>query len=447
LRIQLKKELSYEIWRLAGPIVLGMVSQTLMNLVDTAMVGRLGPAALAATGLGGLLSWMVLGTLSGLHVGVQAVTARRFGEGNTSEAGKTLDNGILIGFLVGSICTMFFSHIFSSLFRFVSNDPAVTIPGSGYIYYRLLSGLPFLIIAAQRGFFNGISQTRLHMRVVLVNNVLNVILNYALIFGKFGFPRMEAPGAGLATSLATVIGALYFLYISLNPKLRQRFGYYQFRNLDRSISGNIIRLAVPSGLQVLIAMSGYAIFSMVVARIGTIELAATNVCITVWSMAFLPGAGLGVAASSLIGQKLGEGKPGKAEEYGWESVRLGIIIMGTLGALFIVFPELIFLIFTDDQAVISAGKIPLRIIGAVQLFDAAGMVLASALQGAGMSRWVLKAEIAANWGFFIPFTLLVVLVLGWGLVSAWIVLGTYLTIYGMTVTLKFYKGKWKDVKI
>lgn len=447
MRLLLRRDLSGEVWKLAGPIVLGMISQTLMNVIDTVMVGRLGAFALAATGLGGLLSWMILGSLGGLNIGVQAVTARRFGEGNKRGAGKVLDNGLLIALIIGTVCTLFISHGMSGLFRIFSDDREVVIAGSGYIYYRLLSGLPFMIITAQRGFFNGISRTKLHMLVVLVSNVLNVILNYLLIFGKFGLPRMEASGAGLATTLANVIGCLLFIYISLRKHRRKPFGYYNPSNLDWNVCRGIIRLAVPSGLQVLLAMTGYAAFNAIISRIGTIELATTNVCITVWSLAFLPGTGLGISAASLIGQKLGEGLPDRAEEFGWESARLGILTMGMIGLIFIIIPEQIFRIFTDDSAVIEAGRIPLRILGCIQIFDATGMVLSQALQGAGMNRWVLLAEIAANWGFFIPGTFLVVFIFNLGLNAAWVVLAVYLIIFGSVVTMKFAGGRWKEVKV
>jgi len=358
-----------------------------------------------------------------------------------------LDNGILIAVVAGGICTLFISLGMSRLFRFFSDDQAVVAAGSGYLYYRLLSGLPFLIVTAHRGFFNGIGRTNLHMRVVIVANVFNVCFNYLLIFGRFGFPRMEAAGAGLGTTLANVVGMLFFIAIALKARRRRQFKYYQPGNIDLSACGGIVRLAVPSGLQVLISMAGYAVFNAIIARIGTIELASTNVCITIWSVAFMPGMGIGVAAATLIGQKLGEGKPARAAEYGWESVRLGTIVLGSIGVLFLTIPGQIFEIFTEDMAVIASGKTPLRILGLVQIFDATGMVMSQALQGAGMNRWVMFAEIATNWGFFIPGTLLVVFVFKLGLNAAWVVLALYLIIFGLTVTLKFAGGKWKTMKV
>ena len=447
MRILLKKELSAKVWRLAGPVLLGMISQTLMGVIDTAMVGRLGPAELAATGLGGLLTWLVMGTLGGLNMGVQAITARRTGEGETNAAGRVLDNGLVIAFFVGIVCSVVLSVFVSNLFKHFTSDQTVVVAGQGYMFYRLLGGLPYMIITAHRGFFNGIGKTRLHMRVVILVNIVNVFLNYCLIFGKLGMPRLEAPGAGLATAIATLVGAIYFIIISLNFKSRKLYGYYSFSNVSLRICRNIIDLAIPAGLQVFLAMTGYAAFSAIGARIGIIELATTNVCITIWSLAFLPGAGLGVAAASLIGQKLGERDPGKAEEFGWESARIGIIVMGSLGLIFIAIPELIFRIFTTDTAVIQAGKIPLIILGIVQIFDATGMVLGHALQGAGMNKWVLKAEILLCWGLFVPLTALVVLVLNLGHNTAWMVLGFYLICYGTAVTSKFAGGKWKEVKI
>ena len=447
MRIWLKKDLSAEVWKLAGPVVVGMISQTLMNVVDTAMVGRLGAVALAATGLGGLLSWMVLGTLGGLATGVQAISARRYGEGDPLAAGKVLDNGIFIALVVGSVCSLLFSWGMSRIFFIFTEDPAVVVAGSGYISYRLLSGLPFMLMSAYRGFFNGIGKTKPYMRVVIVANMINVALNYALIFGKFGFPRMEAPGAGLATSIANIIGVVYFIIIAVKYKHRRQFRYHHPANCDLTVCRSIINLALPAGMQVLLSMIGYAAFIAIVARIGTIELATTNVCITIWSVAFLPGVGIGVAAAALIGQKLGEKKPDKAEAYGWESVRLGMIVMGIIGLSFLAVPDLIFRIFTDNPAVIAAGRIPLRILGLIQIFDATGMVLSQALQGAGMNRWVLIVEIITNWGFFVPCTAAVVFLFGWGLNAAWLVMACYLIIFGATVTIKFAGGKWKEVKL
>jgi putative MATE family efflux protein len=390
---------------------------------------------------------MILGALGAMNIGVQSIVARRYGEGRKLRAGQVMDNGILIGLLVGALCSGGFAVLAGDLFYLATNDPVVAEAGRGYVFYRILSGLPFLVMMAHRGFFNGIGLTRLDMKVAILSNVLNVFLNYLLIFGSWGFPRMECSGAALATTLANCVGMIYFICLALRPTRRQPYKYYRTRNIQGSVILGIVNLSVPSGTQVALTMLGFSVFSAIVARIGTIELAATNVVLTIMSLSFLPGAGIGVAAASLVSQKMGEGDPQGAADYGWESVRLGIVVMGSLGLVFISIPELILQVFTNDQAVIAAGILPLRIVGFVQAFDAAGMVLSQALQGAGLNRWVMFAEIVVNWGFFIPGTIISTFVLGWGMIGALLVLSLYLMLFGIAVTFKFAAGSWKRVKV
>ena len=136
-----------------------------------------------------------------------------------------------------------------------------------------------------------------------------------------------------------MIALIYFVSIALSFKKRDQYKYYHPGNCDFTVCRSVIRLALPTGMQVLLSMMGYAVFNAIIARIGTIELATTNVCITIWSVSFLPGVGIGVAAATLVGQNLGRNQPDRAEAYGWESVRLGMIFMGIIGLIFLAVPD------------------------------------------------------------------------------------------------------------
>jgi len=447
LRFLPDRKLSRKVWILAGPVVVGMISQTLLNVVDTAMVGRLGSIALAAAGLGGILSWTVLGSIGALHIGVQTVASRRFGEKRFTEAGKTLDNAIMIALIVGLFCSGVVSEVVVKVFHLFTDDPTVVSEGKGYLVHRLMGALPFMIIMAHRGFFNGIGETHLHMKVSIAINASNVLFNYLFIFGNFGFPRMETAGAGLASTLGTTIGMLMFVVIGLNHKRRKEFNYYHRSNLDRTIVNKLLNLSSASGVRIFLAMMGFSFFSAIVSRLGTVEMASTNVILTIISMSFLPGAGFGTAAGSLIGQKLGEGKPDEAEEFGWESARLGVITMGVMGIIFILVPDLLLQIFTSDSEVIRVGSMPLRMMGFVQIFDAMGMVMMGSLEGAGMNKFVMYAEIAVNWLIFLPSALIFSHIIGWGLLGAWSAMGLYILILGVIVTHKYIGGSWKEVQV
>ena len=447
IRILPDRTLSRQVWILAGPVVIGMVSQTLMNVVDTAMVGRLGPSALAATGLGGILSWMIMGSFGAIHVGTQAVSSRRFGEGKPEEAGRALDNALLLSLIFGSIGSFLIAPLVRELMPLFTNDPVVIVDGRGYVYLRTLGVLPFMVIMAHRGFFNGIGETHQFMIISIIMNVVNAGLNYVLIFGHFGLPALGTRGAALGSTLGTVVGLLIFAGVGLAHKRRNEYRYYRTTNISREMSGRIFKLTVPSGTRSLLVMLGFSAFSGIVARLGTVEMATTNVMLTILSLSYMPGFGFGIAAASLIGQKLGEGEPDQAEEYGWEAGRLAIVTMGVMGILFIGFPEVLMRIFTDDQMVVEAGRIPLRLMGFVQVFDAMGMVLGGGLEGAGMTKWVFLAELTVNWLIFLPFAFLASHILGWGLIGAWIAFGTYLVLFGLAVTIKFSRGTWKTVKV
>ncbi len=447
LRILPKRELSSRVWRLAGPVVIGMVSQTLLNVVDTAMVGRLGAVALAAAGLGGVVSWGIIGSIGELYIGTQAISARRYGEKRKREAGKTLDNALLIALVAGVITSVLINYLVGRFFFVFSEDPAVVAQGRGYVTFRLLGALPYMIIMAHRGFFNGIGETQLHMRVAILINALNVGFNYVFIFGHFGAPAMGTAGAGLASALGTFCGMVFFLVISMVYRGRNDYGYYATANIQRSILGRLLQLSGLSAMRVFLAMMGFSAFSAIVARLGTVEMAATNVVLTIISMSFLPGAGFGIASASLIGQKLGEGDPDGAEEYGWEAVRLGVLVMGAFGLAFLLFPELLMRFFTQDPRVIEAGKLALRLMGVVQVFDAVGMVLGGSLEGAGMNRFVMLAEISVNWLVFLPATYLFAFVFGWGLTGAWSALGIYILLVGGMYVRKFAGGSWKTVEV
>jgi Na+-driven multidrug efflux pump len=172
-----------------------------------------------------------------------------------------------------------------------------------------------------------------------------------------------------------------------------------------------------------------------------------NVVLNIQSVSFMPGYGFGVAASALISQNLGAGDTVKAERAGYESAKLGMMLMGLMGAVFIAVPEAIVYLFTNDPEVIRSSVFPLRIVGLVQIIDAAGMIFASALEGAGNTRWVMMAEVGVNWLIFLPMTYLLTFAAGMGRFGPWIAWAVYMIVFGIVCFLKFQHGSWKKIKI
>ena len=224
----LRLSIVQDILRLAIPIILGMLTQTSINLVDSLMVGRLDEqtaiAGVAAIGISLPFLWAIGGFLSALAIGTQAITARRFGSKNYEAAGKVLSNSILIA-IISSIILVILGYVFIPIvFPLFTNDTLVTKLGIQYCIIRFL-GLPSMVltVGAFKAFFDGIGKTTVFMVTAIIMNLCNLVLAYLLIFGKFGFPRMEVVGSAWATVISTYIGLAILIFYTLLKNENHRF--------------------------------------------------------------------------------------------------------------------------------------------------------------------------------------------------------------------------------
>ena len=301
------------IFGLALPIIGGMVSQNVMNLVDTAMVGTLGNAALAAVGIGGFATFMCQALILGVSTGVQATAARRKGEGRLSESAVFLDAGLLLVVLSAPLLSLVLYFVVPQVYPGLNGDPQVIAAGVPYLPIRVLAIVFVGMNFAFRGYWNAIDLSKLYMSTLIVMHASNIFLNYVLIFGKLGAPALGVTGAGLASALSTVIGSL--IYFALGFKYARRNGF--LRGLPRRHEvATLVRLSLPTGVQQLFFSAGFVVTYWIIGLVGTAELAAASVLINVMLVAILPGLGLGLAAATLVGQALGRGEADDASRCG-----------------------------------------------------------------------------------------------------------------------------------
>lgn len=442
-----KHPLFKEVTKLALPVAMGMAARTVMNLVDTAMVGRLGAASLAAAGLGGHISTLYVYSFASFNVGIQALAARRYGEKNEEQCGHVINGAIYFILLIGIIGTVLGYFIIPSVFPLLSSDPEVISLGKMYVAIRLLEFFPFAAIGVFRGFFDGVGDTKIYMKSMIIMNGLNIVLNYLLIFGKFGFPELGVKGAAIGSVVSTFAGVVVMLYYAVQHKYRDRYSLFHSLKPDLELMKRLYKLNFPQMMQVFLAYSGFLVFLKMHGLISTVVLAAGNICIAIMSLSYMPGYGIGIAAGTLLSQSLGANKPKLAENYGWEAVKLGIGFMGAMGLVFLFIPDAVMRIFTLDPEIIREGAIALRIIGLLQSIDACGMILGNCLQSAGMTKFVMLADVGINWFIFLPLTYVLAISFKMGIFGAWLALGVYMVIYGCTMLIAFAKGKWKKVKI
>lgn len=439
-----------KVLQVALPAIAGLSTQMVVSLVDSAMVGRLDEAkyALAAMGIGVLATWALISFFSSLATGIHVIVARQFGQNNFLSCGNTLNNSLLVALFLGTIVAsvgVFFAHPISSFF---AADDTVAKYASEYIFYRFL-GIPlFLISVSYRGFYFGISKTKIFMISGVVTNLLNIIFNYIFIYGSFGFPRMGLAGAGLGSTLATSFDLFFYTFIILLPSYRNRFRNFGNFKFDWQIIKAIFRISLPVSFQNVFILIGFLSFVAITGIIGIQEQAATQAIISTLFISMLPCFGFGIAVQTLVGNNLGAGKYKLAKIYGFETAKVATIYTVVLGFIYVLLPHIVLLLITTDQSIIETAKPALRVAGFAQIFYAIGVVLANGLQAAGRTVFVMKAEVVTNLFVFVPLAYLLGVVFEFGLVGAWFALPIYIVIYSLTIYLRFAAKDWfKQIRI
>jgi len=444
MRLLPDRKFSREILYIATPVIAALSSQMIVSIINTSMIGRLEntQVQLAAMGLGFLATLAVTSMFSSFSTGTQVLTARRHGEENYTEAGEVLNNSLLISLVVGLLfgaLGYFFSY---DIIDFFSNDSSVTRAGGEFMKYQFL-GLPFfLLVVSYRGFFSGIGHTKVFMFSAIIINLFNIVFNYFFIYGVFGFPRMELAGAGLGSSVSMVLGWLFLLAVTFLGDYRKQYRYYSHFHLSREVMWQIVKISIPVSLQNILILLGFLIFVAITGIIGIAAQAASQVVISALFISIMPCFGFGMAGQTLVGQSLGKGDIHLAKRYGYETAKLGTIFTIIVGLFFVMFPEAVLSIMTTNREVIDSARVVLQIAGVAQIFYAAGIILANAIQAGGSTVFVMYVEVLTHWIIFLPLTYFLGVYLNLGIVGAWLALPVYIVAYTVLNFLKFRSLSW-----
>ncbi|MBC8240323.1 MAG: MATE family efflux transporter [Alphaproteobacteria bacterium] len=432
------------IGQLALPIVGGMMSQTVLNLVDTAMVGFLGRDALAGVGTASFAAFMATALVMGLSSGVQAMSARRIGEGRADEAAVPLTGGLILALLIGLPVTIVVLVFSSTLLTLINDDPGVVEAGLPYFDARLLGVVATGMNFAFRGYWAGVSQSRRYLYTLLFIQVANAAISYVLIFGKFGFPELGTEGAGLGTTISLFLGtAIYFVLAWKNAR---KSGFLS-RIPHRDTMLTMLRLGVPAAVQEFLFASGFTAFFWIVGRMGTAEVAASNVLINLALVAILPAVGLGMAALTLVGEGLGRNDPDEASRWAWDVVKVAVVSLGVLGLPALVVPDLVLAGFIHEAEVIAVARAPLRLMGATIAIDGIGLVLLHALLGAGAARQVMVVAVGSQWLVGLPLAWLAGPYLGFGMLAVWATQLAYRTLQAVVFVVLWRRRSWTRIKV
>ena len=460
------KQLFKYIFILALPVIVSNISRVLMGLVDTMMVGHLGSKAIASVGMASMVTWTAMAIGIAFRTGTQTLVSRRLGQKLFDQCGMAFRNMHLFVFLIGIPLTYICYSNASEIMSFFLKDPEtlnLCIEYSLYIYlslYFIYSSFVF------QGFYTGIEETKIHMKVVIASNLLNFYLNAGLIFGSnqieeffsnsifnflailwvpFNFPELGVKGAAIGTLIATIWGVLHYSFYLFKNEI------VKYKVFDLSIDLKMLNkqliIAYPLAIQEFLVMFSLTIFYKIIAIIGILQLAATQIIFKIMHASFMPAIGIGQACATLVGKSLGEQNPDKAELSIKESLRGSLYIMGSVGLFFIFFAEYIIPVFIKDYEVIKLAVPGLRFIGFLQIIDAYCFTLWFALTGAGDTKVLAIADILNHWLIFIPLCYFLSIYCGYGYWGAWASFGVMLSLLAPFLYIRFKNGNWKEIEV
>ena len=437
-----------DIVRLAWPSLLELTLTQLTSMVDLMMVGGLGAWAITAVGLTTQPKFLLMTMFVAMNVGATAMVARYRGAGEHKKANEILKQALILTFSL-SLVSSIFGFIFSEdMVRFMGAADAETLAG-GTVYLRIqMIGLvPLALTSTFTATLRGVGHTRIAMVYNLVANAVNVMMNYVLINGHFGFPRLEVAGA----SLATIIGQLVAFGIALSVVLKgDHYLHLQLKEgfkIQLHHMRNIVNIGIPAMIEQLAMRAGMIVYARAVASLGTVVYATHQVTMNIQAMSFMTGQAFAVSATSLVGQSLGKKRPDMAQSYSNHTRRVGMATSLVLATTFFFFGRQIVSLYTNDPAIIEQGTRILKLVALVQPFQSSQFILAGALRGAGDTRATMVITFLTVMLVRPSLALLFINRFHWGLEGAWIALVTDQVLRSSLVLLRYNSGKWKQIKI
>ena len=436
--------------RIAIPAVIEMVSISLMDMIDTFMVGRVSPQAMTAVGITGQPRMLVLSIFFALNIALTAIIARKKGAGEMDEARSCLRHGLLVNIILGLKLTLLAFIFAHPLMRLAGAQADTIYEATSYFRITNIVLIPQImtmtICVAQRA----IGNTKVALKVNATAKVVSVILNFLLIEGNLGFPRLEVDGVAYARSIAALVAFGLALASVLHKNSPLRISLKDKWGFEKQMSKSVGKLTANGMLEQVSLRFGFFAYARVIASLGTYDFSAHIIAMQLMVLSFTFADGIGAATTSLVGQNLGKERPDLSSMYGKIGMRLALIVAAVLSTLCILFRFQFAAAFTDavkyPDIVVTAGGLIL-ILAYILPLQTSQLVIGGSLRGAGDNRFVALTMLIAV-GFMRPFMgWLMVFPLGLGLTGAWIAMIFDQGARLIMLFTRFARGKWMSAKV
>lgn len=435
---QYKEDFSLNL-KLALPLMASQLGQVAVNFADNVMVAKLGPAALAGVSFANALYAICLVFGMGISFALPPLISEAQGADDHRRISSYFKHSLIVNIAFG-ILSMLLLIAFIPFMKYLGQDPEILPHAADYIYYSALGMLPFMVFQTLRCYSDGLSETLPSMIIIILGNVLNVILNYLLIFGHWGLPKMGAAGASLSSFIARIFMVIGILIIFKYWKnLWSYLSEVRLNVYKKSYFKKILNLGIPSSFQMTFELTAFSAAAIIMGLIGKVEQASHQIAINLASMTFMIASGLAMAATIRIGNQLGKGNIAKVKDAGYSAMIQITLFMIIAAVGFVLTRHILPTIYMDNEEVISIAAYLLLAAAIFQIPDGIQVISLSALRGLQDVKIPTIVTFLSYWLLGIPCSYITAIILGWGPIGVWVGLILGLTVSAVFLSLRFRK--------
>jgi MATE family multidrug resistance protein len=441
-----------EVLGMAYPLILSQLSFTVQTFADRLFLTWYSEEAVAGAVMALFATWALIGLFIGTGEFLTTFVAQYLGARRPDRIGPVLWQGFYFSLGAGLVVAAL-SPLAGPFFDLGGHAAALRVHEVRYASILMLGSFPIILMATLSTFFAGRGDTRVVLVVNLVSTAVDIVLKALWIFGRGGFPRAGVAGAAWSTVISQGLGASLYVAIILRPRFRKAYGTLSGWRIDRALLFRLLRFGLPTGMQYSLEILAFALFMMLVGRLGVAPLAASGIAFNLNMIVFMPMLGLGMGVSALVGRHLGADRPEVAERTTWSAFWMSFAYMLACGMLYVLLPRVLLAPYAAGAheagfaEVTATAVVLLRFVAVYSIFDMMNVIFAAGLRGAGDTRYPLGATIVMSWvAMLVPAYVLCVR-MGFGVYVAWTTASAYIVCVGLLMLRRFRGGRWKALRV
>ena len=434
------------IFNVTYPIFLTLLAQNIINVTNTAFLGRVGEVELGASAIGGVLYFAIFMTGFGFSQGAQILIGRRNGEKNYKQIGPIFNNSLFFNFILATIIFGLSLRGVPYIMKHLVSSEHVYKASVQYMNWRIYGFLFAFLTVIFRSFYVGITQTRILTTSAVLMAITNIFFDYTLIFGHLGLPKMGIEGAGISSVISEAVTLVYLVWHTVYRTNMKLYGLFEFKKVEIKTILIILNLSIFIMFQYFISISTWFMFFIFIERMGEQPLAVSNIGRSMYILLMIPGSALATTVNTLVSNLIGAGRKEEVLPFIRKVLRIVLAIALPMALLTFAFPETFARIYTDDASLITACIPVMRVVSIAILFCAAGMLIFNAVSGTGNTRTAFAIEFLTLF-FYLSYVFYTSIVHPSPVDVVWMSEFVYWTIIGVLGYWYLLKGNWQKKEI